>query len=159
MKLIARLRAMEGTDEVGLIGHSFGGLLLREAVAHVPELRVRHLVMLGTPNQPPRLAARAIKSPVWRMLHGSCGRCLVTPEWFQQLPMVSTPCTLVAGTMGWPAGFGPFSGEPNDGIVSVSETRINDDDGLVLMPVLHAFLTTNKAVFGVIADRLGVPRA
>jgi pimeloyl-ACP methyl ester carboxylesterase len=47
---IARLRGLAATEtEVGLVGHSFGGLLLREAIAVTPELRVRHLVMLGTP--------------------------------------------------------------------------------------------------------------
>src|ERR1700730_8136896 len=41
---------------VGLIGHSLGGLLLRMALADVPELRVHHFVMLGTPQVPPRMA-------------------------------------------------------------------------------------------------------
>jgi pimeloyl-ACP methyl ester carboxylesterase len=155
-RLVERLRVLAANGaEVGLIGHSFGGLLLREACAKVPELRVRHLVMLGTPNQPPRLAQRAYKSLVIRKLHGSCGRRLLTPEWYSQLPAPSAPYTNVAGTFGWPASYGPFSGEPNDGIVAVSETRINDDDDPLLMPVIHAFLLTDKHVFDVIADRLG----
>jgi pimeloyl-ACP methyl ester carboxylesterase len=159
-RLIARLRGLAAPgDEVGLVGHSFGGLLLRDAVAQVPELRVRHLVMLGTPNQPPRLAAWAIKSPVWRILHGSCGRRLATAEWFERLPAVSSPHTVIAGTVGWPVAFGPFQGEPNDGIVSVAETQINDDGaGPVLIPVIHASLITNRHVFDVIADRLCAQR-
>jgi pimeloyl-ACP methyl ester carboxylesterase len=154
-RLIERLRGLAASGaEVGLVGHSFGGLLLRDAVAQIPELRVRHLVMLGTPNNPPRLAAWAIKSPVWRVLNGSCGRRLATPEWFEQLPAVSAPHTVIAGTVGWPAMFGPFHGEPNDGIVSVSETQITDQAGPLLMPVIHATLITNGHVFEVIAKRL-----
>ena len=159
-RLVARLRALAAEDdEVGLIGHSFGGLLLREAITHVPELRVRHLVMLGTPNRPPRLAFRACRWFVWRKLNGSCGRSLVTPEWFQQLPEPPPPYTVIAGTVGWPASFGPFAGEPNDGIVAVAETRVNDRDDPLLMPVIHAFLLTDKAVFKAIANRLGVRQA
>src|SRR5437899_12825187 len=45
-------------EDVGLVGHSFGGLLLREALAVVPELRAKHLIMLATPNRQPRLAVR-----------------------------------------------------------------------------------------------------
>src|SRR5688500_1095775 len=57
-RLVSRLGHLaESAEEVGLVGHSFGGLLLREAAARVPSLRVRHLVMLGTPNRRPRLAA------------------------------------------------------------------------------------------------------
>src|SRR5438093_2753825 len=58
-RLVARLRRLAAQrEEVGLVGHSFGGLLLREALAVVPELRVKHLLMLATPNRQPRLAVR-----------------------------------------------------------------------------------------------------
>src|SRR5512147_1301016 len=59
-RLASELRAI-GRDPhpVALIGHSLGGLLLRHALVDAPGLNVHRLIMLGTPNQPPRLAVRA----------------------------------------------------------------------------------------------------
>ncbi|HYN08188.1 MAG TPA: alpha/beta fold hydrolase [Vicinamibacterales bacterium] len=154
-RLIARLRRLgaHGT-EVGLIGHSFGGLVLREALAHVPELRVRHLVMFGTPNQTPRLAVRARRWLPYRWLRRSCGDCLGSPEWFDQLPAVSSPYTIVAGTAGWRGRRSLFQGEPNDGLVAVSETMVTDRDEPALFPVIHTLMMNDRAVYRLIADRL-----
>lgn len=87
-RLVRRLKSVanEGAP-VGLVGHSLGGLLLRQAVAQVPELQVRNLIMLGTPNQPPRMARRAKQWRAFRVLARSCGEFLATPEAFQELPM------------------------------------------------------------------------
>ena len=73
-RLVRRLRGLAADGEpVGLVGHSLGGLLLRHALPFVPNLHVHHLVMLGVPNQPPRLAPRAWRSALFRMLTRSCG--------------------------------------------------------------------------------------
>ncbi|WP_348240920.1 esterase/lipase family protein, partial [Salmonella enterica] len=61
---------------VGLVGHSLGGLLLRQVVAEQPDLPVRHLVMLGSPNRPPRLARSAWDWWLFRRLAGECGAFL-----------------------------------------------------------------------------------
>jgi pimeloyl-ACP methyl ester carboxylesterase len=153
-RLVTRLRHLAGLEaEVGLVGHSFGGLLLREASAQVPELRVRHLVMLGTPNQPPRLALAYRWFPL-RLLRGSCGLCLANPEWFKQLPLVSSPYTIVAGTAGWRGRLSPFRDEPNDGLVAVSETVLNEGDKPILLPVIHTFMMNSTSVHRLIAERL-----
>lgn len=65
LQLLARLG-----QPVGLVGHSLGGLLLRMAAARVPELRVRRLVMLGTPN---------------RLFAGNRGQFLATPDRYAAL--------------------------------------------------------------------------
>ena len=105
-RLVVRLRRLaEEGKEVGLVGHSFGGLLLRQAVAAVPELRVKHLVMLGTPNRRPRLAVRLYTQFPYGFLRGSCGRCLTDAAWFSSLPVPTVPYTLISGTGGWRGGW------------------------------------------------------
>jgi pimeloyl-ACP methyl ester carboxylesterase len=154
-RLVRRLRIVsELGEEVGLVGHSYGGLLLREAVAALPDLKVAHLVMLGTPNQPPRLAARVYRSLPFRILRGTCGRNLTDPLYFRTLPKLRSPYTIVAGTAGWRGRLSPFRMEPNDGLVAVSETLVEDKDRPVLLPVMHTFLTTNKTVRQVVIERL-----
>ena len=153
-RMETRLRrlAAEGA-EVGLVGHSFGGLVLREALARVPELRVRHLVMLGTPNQLPRLAVRARQWLPYRVLRRSCGDRLACAGWFDRLPSVSSPCTVVAGTAGWRGSRSPFRDEVNDGLVAVSETVLRQGERPVLFPTLHTWLMNDRAVYRLIAER------
>src|SRR5687768_4714780 len=78
-RLVGRLRELAGRGRpVGLVGHSLGGLLLRQALSEVPEVWVHHLVMLGTPNRPPRLARWAWRWFAFRCLTGDCGRFLAS---------------------------------------------------------------------------------
>ena len=49
-KLLAERIAADGKENVGLIGHSMGGLVARAALMHPAGGRVARLVMLGTPN-------------------------------------------------------------------------------------------------------------
>ena len=110
--------------------------------------------MLGTPNQPPRLGARAWQWLPYRVMRGSCGKCLASPEWFERLPSVLMPYTIVAGTAGWRGPRSPFRDDVNDGLVAVSETIVNRGDEPVLFPVIHTLLMNDRRVYRLIAERL-----
>ena len=157
-RLVAKLQGLAETEtEVGLVGHSFGGLLLREAIAVVPELRVRHLVMLGTPNCGSRFARALFTGLPARLLLGTCRECLVQEAWFRNLPGLSVPYSVVAGTAGWRGSLSPFNGEVNDGAVAVSETLVKCDDQPVLVPSLHTFLMNSRLVYRHIVEKLEEP--
>ena len=151
-----------GGEPVGLIGHSLGGLLLRLALTDVPELRVRHFVMLSTPNAPPRAARLAWKwVPPFRLYARDCGRLLTSPTAFAALPEPRVPFTVIAGTAGLRGRFSPFGDEPNDGLVSVTEARLGTAEP-VLLSVLHTFMMDAVAVRARISaimsgDRVGSP--
>jgi hypothetical protein len=100
---------------VGLVGHSLGGLMLRLALPRVPELPVHRLVLLGTPNRPPRLARCASLWPPFRWLTRDCGRFLACTEYVPELPPPAIPYTLIAGTAGPRGQWSSFGDEPNDG--------------------------------------------
>jgi hypothetical protein len=131
---------------VGLVGHSLGGVLLRMALPDVPDLRVRRLVMLGTPNRPPRAARWASRVFPFRWLTRDCGRFLAGPESIARLPVPPVPYTLIAGTAGPRGRWSPFGDEPNDGIVAVSEVPIRDADVPVLLPVWHTVMMDDERV-------------
>lgn len=139
-RLADRLRRLARVGPLGLVGHSLGGLFLRLALDRVPGLPVHHLVMLGTPNRPPRLAARAWRWRAFRWLAGDCGRFLATPDRYTGLPRPAVPFTTIAGTAGPRGRFSPFGFEPNDGVVAVSETTIDPGDEPVRVPGLHTIL-------------------
>lgn len=130
---------------VTLVGHSLGGLLLRIAVPSVPELRVHHLVMLGTPNSPPRMGRLAWRWRPFRWLTGGCGRFLASEKEYDRVPGLAVPCTVFAGTAGPQGKWGPFASEPNDGVVAVSETRAAGTTE-VLVPAYHSFMMDAGAV-------------
>lgn len=154
-RLASELRALARSSQpVGLIGHSLGGLLLRHALMEAPTLRVHRLIMLGTPNQPPRLAVRANRWLPFRVFARSCGSLLASPGAYARIPPPAVPYTLVAGTGGWRRVPGPFGSEPNDGIVSVSETRVDAADEPTLLPVSHTFMMNDRRLQRLVLDLL-----
>lgn len=155
LRLASDLRALARSPEpVGLIGHSLGGLLLRHALGEAPGLRVHRLIMLGTPNQPPRLAVRANRWLPFRVFARSCGSLLATPGAFARIPPPAVPYTLVAGTAGWRRVPGPFGAELNDGIISVSETLVTAEDQPHLLPVSHTFMMNDHRLQQLVLELL-----
>jgi pimeloyl-ACP methyl ester carboxylesterase len=154
-RLASELRSMaREPDPVALVGHSLGGLLLRHALADAPGLNVHRLIMLGTPNQSPRLAVRANRWLPFRVFARSCGHLLATPSAFARIPPPAVPYTLIAGTIGWRRVPGPFGGEANDGIVAVSETVVQEGDAPHLLPVSHTFMMNDGRLQQLILELL-----
>ena len=89
-------------EPYGLVGHSLGGLILRVALGAVPTIHPppRQLIMLGTPNRPPRLARRLGHLWPYRVINGEAGQLLRDQKFFARLPPVTVPYTIVAGTGG-----------------------------------------------------------
>ncbi len=156
-RLVRRLAALadEGRPVV-LVGHSLGGLLLRHALPCVPRLDVKHLVMLGTPNRPPRIAARVRRWALFRAFARSSGALLASPEAYRALPPVAVPYTIVAGTRRIPGMRAIFGDEPNDGLVALSETLLAAGDRPVAVPVRHPFLMTDRTVMALVLERVAV---
>jgi hypothetical protein len=149
-RLANRLQRLGDTGPYAVIGHSLGGVLLRSALARITGPAPRHLVMLGTPNQPPHLARVLGVHWVYRRLMGECGVNLANPGFYAGLPVPQIPYTIVAGTSGPRGRWSPFGNQPNDGLVAVSETSIREDDPVVLLPVTHTFMMNNARVQAVI---------
>ncbi len=60
-KLLAQRIAADGIENVGLVGHSMGGLVARAALTHPAGAQVSRLVMLGTPNSGSLGAIQALR--------------------------------------------------------------------------------------------------
>ena len=66
-------------------------------------------------------------------------------EAFAELPELSVPFTVIAGTAGPRGRWSPFGDESNDGVVAVSEARLGNAEP-VLVPVIHTLLMDAVAV-------------
>lgn len=136
-----------------IVGHSLGCIITRQALPDLPA-GCSHFVMLAPPNQPPILARKFKRNLFFRALTRDAGRKLADPEFYDQLPEPSEiPTLIIAGTAGPSANWLPFHGEVNDGIVSLTETRL---DGLPRVQVdgLHSFLMNRRDVFSHILEFL-----
>jgi hypothetical protein len=156
-RLTERLAQVATDPDSMVVGHSLGGLLLRAALAGLaPELpRPRHLFMLATPNQSPRLARRFQHNLAYRLFTGDAGQLLANPDRVTAVPPPEVPYTLVVGTSGGRGRWSPFGQESNDWIVSVSEARLSGEDDIVTLPVGHTFMMNYREVADLIVARAG----
>jgi hypothetical protein len=150
------LAAAETREPYAAIGHSLGGLILRAALAEWPgDLPPpRCVVMLGTPSRTPRLAQRFRRWRLYRWVNGEAGQLLAQPDYFADLPMLTVPCTVIAGTKGWPRAISLFAGEPNDGVVAVNETRLGPPGTVIEVPASHTFMMNNRQVRALVREVL-----
>jgi hypothetical protein len=140
-------------EPYAVIGHSLGGLVLRAALSGLDPAPV-HFVMLATPNRPPRLARRLHWFWPYRLACGESGQLLAREEFFAELPRLSVPYTIIAGTAGPRGGRSPFAGEANDWMVAVEETKLAPDDRPTILPVGHTFMMNDHQVHAVIRRAL-----
>jgi alpha/beta hydrolase family protein len=149
-----RLEALARAGEpYAVIGHSLGGLALRAALNGLEPAPV-HLVMLATPNQPPRLARRLQRLWVYRLACGESGQLLARPEFFTQLPSPRVPYTIIAGSAGPCGPRSPFGYDANDWIVAVEETKITPADRPTILQVTHTFMMNDGRVHAAIRRAL-----
>jgi hypothetical protein len=155
-RLWIRLHALSRQGAYSVVAHSLGGLLTRSALGQAKFTLPEHVVMLGTPNRPPRLAALAWQLTPFQWLTGQCGENLANPQFFAQLPLLKSPYTIVAGTEGSRGFWSPFGWEVNDGIVALSETRLAESDRPVALPVNHTFMMDDRTVQETVSQALGL---
>ena len=144
-----QLERLAGTGEpYAVIGHSLGGLILRVALGAGPPLRrePHRLIMLGTPNQPPRLAQRFRHLWPYRIVSGQMGQLLADAHFFATLPPVRVPYTIIAGTGGSRGRWSLFGEDPNDGTIAVAETLVVPDDNPILVDTRHTFMMNHAGV-------------
>jgi hypothetical protein len=127
-KTVADWIASEVADRpLYAVTHSMGGVLVRHM--HDPRLRWRRIVMLAPPNRGSALAAAMSGNALFRWFYGPAGIELGDASGW---PAPPAPFAVIAGTRrlaltnptSWTFGrrFGPD--QPNDGTVSVDETRL-----------------------------------
>jgi len=135
-----------------VVGHSLGNVVVRMTL---PEMSpgLRRLVMLAPPNRPPVSARYLERNAVFRRLTQEAGRRLLDPDFFAALPPPGVPVLVVAGTAGPRLPWLPFGGEPNDGVLLVSETHLAGARQLEV-DGYHTFLMNRRDVFHAVAGFL-----
>jgi hypothetical protein len=153
-RLLLQFQSLADQGPYAVVSHSLGGVLTRATLGLDRVLHPNHVVMLGPPNQPPRLAPLAWKVPPFQWFTGQCGKNLSCRNFYQDLPTLGSDYTIIAGTSGPRGALSPFGNEVNDGIVALSETKMRPHDTVVKLPVWHTFMMNHPEVQGTVLRAL-----
>jgi pimeloyl-ACP methyl ester carboxylesterase len=155
-RLAERISAIAERTDYALIGHSLGGVLLRAALHGLPaEVAMpRHVFMLGSPMRPAQLAQQWGRNPLYRAITGDCGMLLGSSERMAAIGALALPTTTIAGVRGLPLRRNAFGGEPNDGVVALSEVSADWAEAQWRVPVIHTLLPASEQVAAIILRRI-----
>lgn len=146
------------TQLIDLVGHSLGGLIIRDFVSHYPQWQVGRCVTLGTPHQ-----GSICADYIWRLTPAIVGQSYVDALDGSVAPLPEhITLGVIAGD--YPYGLGQLllqhhrrklrkDNSPlleqylaHDGTVYVSETKLAAASDHMIMPVSHTGMLVNKSV-------------
>lgn len=134
-----------GEKRVHFLTHSLGGIIVRALLARDAPPNLGRVVMLGPPNGGNEIAQRLRDAPAFRRVMGPAGLELGTGAESvpRRLPDAAFDLGIIAGRRSRPALFGRWIGSPNDGLVSVSATRLVGMRDHIIVRSGHALLPWN----------------
>lgn len=150
-ELTERVLAVPGPAHI--VGHSLGGLVALRLAERLPDVELGNVVLLGSPVNG-SAAARSLAA--WPATQWMLGRLPAQEllvggrRWTR-----GTPVGVIAGTQSM--GLGRFVGrlaEPNDGTVSVDETRLDGATEQLVLPVSHMGMLLSEEVAAHVATFL-----
>lgn len=141
------LSRLDGIDEIDLVCHSLGNLVVRRYIALcqaddkdgvILDPRIKRMVMLGPPNQGACLACKLADNTLSDLVAGPCARFLAG-DWKENGKLLAVPpfaFGIVAGTK----GRNPLVDSENDMFLTVSETKLPGAADFLTLPLLHGEL-------------------
>ncbi len=132
---------------IHFVAHSMGGLLTRVYItAHRPP-RLGRVVMLGTPNGGSEVADRLKGFALYRAYFGPAGQQLATmrdPATAALLPAIDYPVGIIAGNRSIDPISSALLPKPNDGKVSVQNTRLAGMTDHIVVAAAHPWLMRHR---------------
>ncbi len=139
--------------DVSLVGHSMGGLVARRVAEHgMPGIRIKRMVMIGTPLLGNQIAQYFARLPIQSFPYGKLWSAL-SPESCRDNAKAIDGCDMgmIAGSV--PGGRW-ICGEDTDGIVTVATTKGAELTDHATVPASHASLLLSGKVAAMTAHFL-----
>ena len=140
--LDAALESLEGIEEINLVVHSMGGLVVRCYLSKQDDDRIKRMVMLGVPNQGAEMANLCQSLFPYKLIFGPAGAQLICGEdgLICGLPVPDFQFGIIAGARGTDTGWNPLITGDDDGTVTVASTKLAGAADFATVHCLHSFL-------------------
>jgi len=132
----------------GFDAHSLGGLLVRYFMKANPHQPIGRVVMLGPPNKGSQVVDRLKDVPGFIAFNGPVSGRLGTADTDlpAELGSVNFDLGVVAGTRSFNLLLSQLLPNPDDGKVSVANTRVDGMCDFITLPVSHVFMMRSSQV-------------
>lgn len=130
------------------VTHSLGGILVRQYLSHHEIENLGRVVMLGPPNQGSEVVDKLRNFPGFHFINGDAGLELGTGESSvpRKLGAANFDLGIIAGTRSINLILSQMISGPDDGKVSVANTRLEGMHDHLELPVTHPFMMRNTRV-------------
>lgn len=133
---------------INFVTHSLGGIILRKYLAENRLDTLGRVVMLGPPNKGSQVVDKLRKLPGFKSINGPAGIELGTDN--NSVPnllgAVDYPVGIIAGCYSVNPILSLMLPTPDDGKVSVENTKVDGMIDHITLPVSHPFLMRNDEV-------------
>jgi pimeloyl-ACP methyl ester carboxylesterase len=154
-------RAVHGCEESGakkihFVGHSLGGLIVRQYLQRHSVTAGSRLVMLSPPNQGSEFVDLLMQVPLYRWATGPAGQEIGRgPEAVvHRLKPVEIEVGVIAGNLSLNLLFSAFTEGSGDGMVTVKSTMLPEIRDFIVVPNTHTFIMKDPLVMKQVAQFL-----
>lgn len=142
------LKLTEDAEKVHFVTHSLGGILLRFYLQQQHIINLGRVVMLAPPNQGSEVADWLQPYRLFRALFGPVSNQLGTRSFLlnTQLGPANFELGVIAGTRAINLPFYFLLPKPNDGTVSVANTKLAGMNDHICLPTTHPLIMKNPLV-------------
>ena len=145
-----------GTSTIHFVTHSLGGILVRVYLADHTIASLGRVVMLAPPNQGSIAVDEMVAIPGFDWLNGPAGFQLGKgPE---SVPLRLGVPQFEFGVIAGDRSIDPITSailpDPDDGRVSVSDTKLEGMRDFIVVPVSHAMIMQDRQVFRLVRNFL-----
>ena len=141
-KGLAACKLFEDVERIHFVTHSLGGILLRQYLSQHTIENLGRVVMLGPPNQGSAAVDEMGGVPGFDWLNGPAGRQLGKGE--ESVPLQLGPADFELGVIAGNRTIDPVTSavldKPNDGRVTVDDTKLDGMADHVVVDHSHAFM-------------------
>ena len=153
---IENCREAGSGERINFVTHSLGGILVRYYMEHGELDEIGRVVMMGPPNQGSAAVDAMGNLPGFDALNGPAGRQLGTDE--NSIPLSLGAPEFEFGVIAGNRTIDPVTSavlkNPDDGKVSVEDTKLEGMADFALVPVSHAYIMKDAEVIKLVKQFL-----
>lgn len=135
-------------DKIHFVTHSMGGILVRQYLSIHTLGKLGRVVMLGPPNKGSQVVDTLHSVPGFELINGPAGMQLGTGDSSvpNKLGAANFDLGIIAGSRSINLILSGMLPDPDDGKVSVENTRLEGMSDHITLPVTHPFMMDNTEV-------------